>query len=328
MSKTILLHKLAYDRVKADLPDAAKDCRFATIDEDGTARLDGKEVAIDTLTADGAWMSIDFLRNEASKVFAGHVLASDTVRWMQTAAAGLDHPFFQNALKKGITISNSDAQAPAIAEFVMAQVLAHYQPTVARAEAQKAHRWERLAFREISDQTWMIVGFGHIGMEIAKRARGFDAHVIGIRRTPGDHLFADEMAPPDLIPNLLPVSDVVVLACPLTDATHQMANGAFFKTMKEGTTFVNIGRGGLVNEADLLAGLEEGKPDFAILDVFDTEPLPGDSPFWDHPKVAVSGHTSAFGSGTRTRGDRLFLENLKKFLNGERLRNQVDPTRL
>lgn len=327
MTKTILLHENALSRIADRLP-SSDDIRFATVNDEGDFHLEGAATTSDDLTIDGAWMSLDFMRNNASRSFAVHALKSDTLQWMQTAAAGLDNPFFQDIMRKGVRITNSDAQAPAIAEFVMSQVLMHYHPVRQRLSSQEAHEWKRLAFREIAGETWTIIGLGNIGQEIAKRARGFDAHVVGLRRTPGDHIHANETAHPDEIFDLLPRSDVVVLACPLTDATSGMGDATFFQTMKEAATLVNIGRGGLINEEALIAGLEVGKPDFAILDVFQSEPLPQDNPLWDHPKVAVSGHTSAFGSGTAVRGDDLFLDNLGRFLAGSKLRNDVDPSRL
>lgn len=324
----ILLHDNAYTRIKDQLHAISDDIAPVTFKDDGTFWQEGKAIEMEALKADAAWMSNDFFRSDASRTFAIAVLKSETISWMQTASAGLDNDFFKNVMEKGVRISNSDAQARAIAEFVMAQVIDHYQPTEERREAQRSRKWKRFGFREIYKTRWTIIGFGNIGSEIGKRARGFDAHVTGIRRTPGDHPYADAMTTLDALPTLLPESDVVVLACPLTAATTSLVDAGFLAAMKDGSTLVNIGRGGLVDETALLAGLDEGKPDHAILDVFATEPLPEQSPFWAHDKVTVSAHTSAFGSGTRDRGDELFLENVEKFLGGDPLRNEVDPSRV
>jgi phosphoglycerate dehydrogenase-like enzyme len=328
MDPLFLLHENAYARIKDHLGPNLGPAQFALIKDDGTFWCEDEAVRTEEINATGAWMSNDFFRSGAARDFAIHVLKSSTLKWMQTASAGLDNPFFQDVLAKGIRISNSDAQARAIAEFVLAQLIAHFQPTRERFEAQKDHEWKRLGFREIYQTRWTIVGFGNIGSEIGKRAQGFDAHVTGVRRAEGAHAYADAMAKPEDLKTLLPESDVVVLACPLTAATHHLANTAFFSSLKENATLINIGRGDLIDEVALLAGLEAGKPDFAILDVFHEEPLQSDSPFWEHPKVEVSAHTSAFGSGTAGRGDELFLENLGKFLDGQPLRNEVDPRRV
>jgi phosphoglycerate dehydrogenase-like enzyme len=126
------------------------------------------------------------------------------------------------------------------------------------------------------------------------------------------------------IPDALGTSDVVVLACPLTDETAGLAGSVFFAAMKPGSLLINIGRGGLVDEAALLDGLASDRPRRAVLDVFATQPLPTDSPLWTHPQVRVSAHTAASGSGTMGRGDTLFLENLHRLSEGRPLRGEVD----
>jgi phosphoglycerate dehydrogenase-like enzyme len=125
------------------------------------------------------------------------------------------------------------------------------------------------------------------------------------------------------LPNVLPQSDVVVLANSLNDATRYMANDKFFAAMKEGSILINIARGALIDDAALQRGLAQNKPAHAVLDVFEPEPLPSDNWMWTHPKVRISGHTSNAGHGTPGRGDTLFLENLKRYLANEPLLNEA-----
>jgi phosphoglycerate dehydrogenase-like enzyme len=212
-----------------------------------------------------------------------------------------------------------------MAEYVLATVLDHFQCGPERRKAQFEQKWDRIAFREVMNSRWLIVGFGAIGGEIAKRARACGAHITGVRRSLGTHELADQMILPDALPAHLPDSDVVVLSVPLSKQTEDMVDAKFLAAMKTDAVLVNIGRGALVDETALLKALDAGRPEFAILDVFRTEPLPAESPFWSHPRVALSAHASANGSGFVARTDDLFVENLRRFTQGEPLLNEADP---
>ena len=117
----------------------------------------------------------------------------------------------------------------------------------------------------------------------------------------------------------------MVLSPPLNPATHHLANDAFFKAMKPGSVLVNVGRGGLVDEAALLPALDRGIPAHAVLDVFETEPLPPESPFWAHPRVSLTAHCSGVTGTQNERNRLLFLDNLGRYLTGQALLNQIDP---
>jgi phosphoglycerate dehydrogenase-like enzyme len=156
----------------------------------------------------------------------------------------------------------------------------------------------------------------------------FGARVVGVRRNPKPSEFADQIATLADVPSLLPAADVVVLSCALNDQTRDLANDKFFAAMKPGSILINIARGGVVVEDALLKGLARNTPRVAVLDVFRQEPLPETSQFWTHPQVRVTAHTSAAGSGTIGRGDKLFLNNLKRYAAGEPLLNEVSASSL
>jgi phosphoglycerate dehydrogenase-like enzyme len=175
------------------------------------------------------------------------------------------------------------------------------------------------------DSQWLIIGYGNIGRRIARQVKGFEGQVTGIRRRQLADEYADQVGALAEVPDLLPRADVVVLACALNEETRGLADAVFFSQMKLDALLVNIGRGDLVDEAALLAALDKGELDYAILDVFQTEPLPEDSPIWDHGRIQVTPHSSNRGELTGTRFDELFVANLGRYLAGEPVTNRVLP---
>jgi len=290
--------------------------------EDSTLLRDGKIVTREEIQPKAAWLSLDVLLSRRVFDYVDLLMNMPSIEWIQSSVAGFDHPLFTELAKKGIRLTNSDAQAIAISEFILASVLSEFQRMPERHVLQSEKKWEGLNFREISNTRWMIVGIGNIGNETAKRAHAFGAHIIGVKRN-GTSPHADETIRPADMAARLGECDVVVFTSPLNDETHHMGNAAYFAAMKEGATFVNIGRGGLVDEPALITALDKGTPRVAILDVFETEPLPVDNALWTHPAVRITAHASTKSNGTPVRVKNLFLENLSGFLNEAPLRNEV-----
>ncbi len=286
------------------------------MDAEGGLTLGGEAVVAEDAAPTLAWATQDLFFSPVARDFMVTLLKSPGLKWLQSASAGVDNPIFGQLVSRGVRLTTSHGQAVGMADYVLAGVLDHFQRAPARREAQAAHAWRRIQIREILDTRWLIVGFGAVGQAVAARAKAFGAHVIGVRRNQGGDPLADEIVAPDRVVEQLPTADVVVLACPLTPATRHMANAAFFAAMRDDVVFVNVGRGGLVDEAALLAGLDAAKPAHAVLDVFETEPLQADSPFWSHPRVSVSAHCSGVGNGQDDRNRDLFLDNLERYLSG------------
>ena len=172
---------------------------------------------------------------------------------------------------------------------------------------------------------WLIVGFGPIGQEVARRVKAFGATTTIIRRTPAPSPLADMVGTMADLPGLAGKADVIVLACSLNASTRGFADAAFFTKVKTGALLVNIARGALIDDAALIAALDQGQVATAVLDVFHQEPLPPANPLWTHPQVRVTSHTSFAGSGVRGRWDQLFLDNIQRFVKGDTLLNEVDP---
>lgn len=319
------LHRTSYERLRDRLISTAPDLKIYIFEPDATITLNGSAVADAEFTPETAWINDTVFFSPHVRDFAIRLVKSGTLKWLQSGAAGYDNPLYKTLAEKGVTLTNSNAQAPAIAEYVLATVMEQLQNSRERRNAKTERRWTRTIFREVADTTWAIIGYGNIGRETAKRAHAFGARVIGVQRSTRPCECAVQITTPDSIDALLPQADVVVLTCPLTKETRHLANAEFFQAMKPDGIFVNIGRGELVDEPALLLALENNQIGSAILDVFETEPLPDDSPFWAAPNVYVSAHCSAATDGTRRRGEDLFLENLQLYLSGQPLKNEVDP---
>lgn len=291
--------------------------------------LDGRVDDIDI-----AWATGDlYLDLDTSRHFFGAALASTTLRWMQVSNAGVDHPVFANLVQRGVTLTTSHVTGGPIAEYVLRAVLDHFQRADEWREAFAVRRWEQHEFREVAGTTWLVVGLGAIGTAVAQRVRAFDATVLGVRRTPrGDEpvdvLFCIEDASELVTLDAVDRADVVVLAAPATRATIGMVDDVFLGRMRPGSVLVNVGRGSLVDEEALLRALDRGIPEVALLDVTSTEPLPAESPLWTHPRVVLTPHSSALGSGRHARAADAFVENLHAYLRREPLRHVVDPAEL
>jgi len=220
-----------------------------------------------------------------------------------------------------VTLTTSHGQAVGMADYVLWGVLDHFQRGPERRAAQGQHAWTRHRFRDLENSHWLVIGFGAIGQGVARRARAFGAKVTGVRRNQDAHPDADAIVPQSAIPALLPSADVVVLSLPLTAETRHLVDARFLAAMAPRSVLVNVGRGGLVDEPALLAALDKGVPEHALLDVFETEPLPPESPFWGHPRVTLTPHASGISEGAAGRNDELFLENLARYATGQPLKN-------
>lgn len=297
----------------ADLPPGLSDrvgsaeLRFAT---DDTLRdaLPGADVLL-------VW---DF----TSDAVAGAWDAADAVRWVHTASAGVDRVTFPALLDSPAVLTNSRGifDGP-MAEYVLGLVLAFAKDLPATLGAQGRREWRHRETEPVAGRRAVVVGGGPIGRAIARvlGCVGLRVELVGRRAAEGVHAF-------DALPGLLPDADYVVLAAPLTDATRGMLDAAAIATLKPTARVINVGRGGLVVEDDLVAALRSGRIAGAALDVFATEPLPASSPLWELPNVIVSPHMSGDVVGWRDALVDVFADNLARYRDGAALRNVVDKS--
>ena len=325
MPVTVAMYDKSHEHIGKRLDALGLDVEVHTFGKDGLYVVNGRKVAPADMAVDYMWLTshlnLDNYRDKAFEL----CLATRSIKVLQTFNAGLDHPFYKKISDKGVRICNSSAQGVAIAEYTLGQVMAVLQPIELQRDLQRQKEWKVTPFREISQTHWLIVGFGPIGQEIAKRVKAFGASVDVVRRSPQESPYVDRMGRTADLPAFTREADVIVIACPLNADTRGMVDAHFFGNVKQGAILVNIARGGLIDDAALIAALDSGRLATAILDVFHQEPLPLDNPFWEHPKVRLTSHTSFSGNGSRGRWDQLFLDTLPRFVRGEPLPLEVNP---
>lgn len=328
MTVRVAMHERSLEHIGARLEALDLDIDVATFDKDGHFRVGGANIQPAELDIDYLWLSSHASRDGGQQTAFETVLACRSVGVLQTYNAGLDHPFYRTAADRGIRICNSSAQGVAISEYAIAQVMSVFHPIAEQRKMRAAREWRVTPFREVSRTHWLIIGFGPIGRAIAERVKAFGAATTVVRRSREASAVVDRSGTQSDLPSLLPDADVVVLACPLNQATRGMADAGFFAAAKPGVVLVNVARGGVIDDPALLAALDSGRVETAILDVFRTEPLPPDDPYWTHPKVRLTPHTSFAGDGVQARWDQLFLDNIQRFVNGLPLIREVDPAEI
>lgn len=248
--------------------------------------------------------------------------AADSVRWVHTASAGVDRLIFPGLVDSQVTLTNSRGvfDTP-IAEYVTGLVIAMAKDLSGTLAAQAQRAWRHRESERVGGRTAVVVGSGPIGRATAAMlaAVGMRVELVGRRASDGVHAI-------DALPGLLPRAEWLVLAAPLTDTTRGMLNATTLAALPAGARVINVGRGALVVQDDLVAALRSGHLGGAALDVFEREPLPTDSPLWELPGVIVSPHMSGDILGWRDELEALFIDNLARHRAGEPLLNVVDKT--
>ncbi|HEX2193551.1 MAG TPA: D-2-hydroxyacid dehydrogenase [Candidatus Limnocylindria bacterium] len=249
------------------------------------------------------------------------------LEWIHSFSAGIDRVATPAIRARGLTVTNARGVfSRPIAEYVLMWCLALARRLPQLMELQRERTWQPLPGRELGSLTVGIVGFGSIGSEIARLLEPFETRVIATRRRPerGGAPANVELLGHDRLDNLLERSDVVVVAAPLTDETAGMVGAEQLQRMREGGWLINIARGRLLDETALRRALEAGWIAGAVLDVFNEEPLPPDSPLYGTPNLYLTPHTSWSSDRVVDRSLELFVDNLRRFARGEPLENVVD----
>jgi phosphoglycerate dehydrogenase-like enzyme len=246
------------------------------------------------------------------------------IRWIHTGSAGFDWVSVPEVEARDITISRSaDVMSIPMAEFALSVMLEHAKNLYRLHQSQEQHSWEPPMHSELYDKTLLIVGAGAIGQRIGKLAKAFSMQVIGTKRDgqPSDAMH--ETYTPDKLDSLLPRADYVVLTAPATPETKGMINAKRLALMQPHSYLINLARGALIIEQDLIDALQRQQIAGACLDAFTTEPLPPESPLWDTPNLFVSPHASYRTPDIRKRVFDEFAHNLERYLRGEDVINTM-----
>jgi phosphoglycerate dehydrogenase-like enzyme len=275
----------------------------------------------------------------AADVFCGHakvpvpwddVVRHRRLRWIQSSAAGMDHCLVPSVIESDIVVTSaSGVLADQVAEHALALVTGLLRGLPGFFRAQQAREFVRRPTRDLHHATVGIVGFGGVGRRIAEVLAPFKVRILAtdvfpIRRPP----HVAELWPAERLDDLLPAVDVLILAVPLTDRTRWMIDRAALAKMRPGSILINVARGQLVVEQDLVAALASGHLAGAALDVTAEEPLPPTSLLWDQPNVIITPHVG--GQSARRIDDMtdFFCDNLARYLAGRPLRKLLVDKRL
>jgi phosphoglycerate dehydrogenase-like enzyme len=256
------------------------------------------------------------------------------VRWIQATSAGIGQFVHRQnyARMNAVFTTASGVHARPLAEFTIMSLLEVVKKRDLARKLQLEHRWQRFSTDELSGKTLAIVGLGRIGKEVARLAKAFDLRVTATKRhTDGQTaagLEVDELRPWTELNALLSEADFVCLACPHTPETEGLIGAAQFAAMRPGTTLVNVARGVVVQEDALLEALRSGHLGYAALDVTAVEPLPPESPLWDMENVSIYHHSASTNDRENERIVDIFTDNLRRYLDGKPLRNQLDLERM
>jgi phosphoglycerate dehydrogenase-like enzyme len=265
--------------------------------------------------------------NESARALFKAAQRAPRLQWLQIFFAGInDVPVLGRLMERGVRVTTAaGAGAPAIAQTVLAALMAISRGFLHHLEVQRRREWSPLSGASvpvpIAGQTATIVGLGPIGREVARILQFLGMHTVGVRRSIGDVDHCSEVFRYEDLREVLPRTDWLILTCPLTELTRQLVNGAAIEALPRGAKVINVSRGEVVDEEALTEALRNGQVSAAYLDVFSQEPLPESSPLWSLPNVLLSAHTANASTDYDEKVAAIFMDNLVRFLEARPLLN-------
>ena len=272
-------------------------------------------------------------------VFCGHakvpidwegVVRHGRLRWIQSSAAGMDHCLVPAVIASPVAVTSaSGVLADQVAEHAIALMTAWCRSLPVFFLAQQKKEFIRRPTRDLTRSTVGIVGFGGVGRRLAQLLRAFDARILATDMFPLDKPdYVEALWPAERLPDLAAAVDILVLSLPLNESTRSMVDAGLLARMKPHGLLVNVARGPLVVEADLVAALEDGRLAGAVLDVTDPEPLRPSSRLWDLPGVIITPHVGGQSAWRIDNMTKLFCRNLRRWQAGLPLINYLADKRL
>lgn len=253
---------------------------------------------------------------------------SPQLAWVHTHSAGADRPIYGELRARGVAVSTSSgANAEVVAHTALAGLLALARRFPQLMTAQREHRWAPLQAapppRSIVGQTAVVVGYGPIARTLLPLLQLLGLQVRVVRHSP-------QAAAADVptftyaeLPAALAGADWLILACPLSEQTRGLVDAAALRVMPRGAQVINVSRGEVVVQDALVAALQSGHLAGALLDVYEHEPLPADSPIWDLPNVIATPHSAGYSDSHAPRVAGIFADNLGRWLRGQALLHAI-----
>ena len=306
--KIVMHDPLSLDEYLASVQDAAPSAEIVVASKDNLAEeLSDAEI---------------FFGFHSPEVFR----QATKLRWIQATSAGIEALLAPELVERRLIITNaSGLYSSPVAETAWALTLALFRRIPTFLRQQQEHRWEVQTPGDLGGSVAGVIGLGGIGSHYARVAAAFGMRVVAVdRHQPPKPDFVESLWPIDRLNNLLEMSDVVLISCPLWAESRHLINRDTLAQMKPTAYLVNIARGGIVEENALLEALQSGQIAGAGIDVCETEPLPTESPLWEAPNLILTPHFAGVSGHRLRRLTKLFCENLRHYQKGEKLVNEVD----
>lgn len=245
-----------------------------------------------------------------------HIEEFKNLKYIQLTSAGIDRVPIEYINEKKIELRNArGVYSIPMAEWTICKILEIYKNTKYFIKNQENKIWEKnREILELNQKVAAIVGYGNIGEEIAKRLKAFGVYVIAVDKDLKKSEYINQSITVDNVEEVLTKSDIVIATLPLTKETNKFFNKEKFQKMKNNSIFINIARGGIVEEGDLITAIKNEKFLAVILDVFEQEPLNQQNELWDLKNVIITPHNSFVSENNSDRMFKVIYENLKEFL--------------